>query len=203
MNGAFKDPKLVTKFEHRACVGQRLLSRGVYEQFHQDCGPGALVPCGPDIKLCDLSCGAWYPVEFIQYMGDASNVDAVQKEKVHVAQVACLIIRLTDVLDAEKVEKIRFSCTRSITDLQRIQYGTGDEFYQIVQREMQSVGAPTWLERSKAWHNPGPLPASHRLSIYLFGLDKGPDNQGGCRRIKLDLVDVPHIAFHAQWCLFH
>jgi len=195
LNGAFKDAKLVTRFEHRACWGQRLRSKQIYADH--DAELQAALPGDLELaRLVDSLHHEPMSIQFVQYVGDASNVDAVQKEKVHVGQVACMTVPVAELLGAPDLNTLRFKYTRSICDLQRVHVGSGEEFYAIVQEEMKSVGAPLWTNRVAAG-------GGRTVTVYLFALDKGPDNQGGCRRIRDEVKRCPFVMFHAQWCIFH
>ena len=83
-------------------------------------------------------------------------------------------------------------------DLQIQTKTTGEETYMLVDREMTSVGCPSWEVRaSQAHHFP------RRVTAYLFGLDAGPDNQGMMRRILARVKMIPQIFIWVSFCIFH
>jgi len=123
MRGAFKDPKMVVKFEHRTCVGQRLASKQVYQDFMLAFAEPVAESHMNQLSMTCLM-GEWHDVQYIQYIGDASNVEAVQKEKVHVGQVSSMNISVKLVIESQNPAKERYPYTRSITDLQRVRSGS-------------------------------------------------------------------------------
>jgi len=196
LNGAFKDPHLCIKYEHRACAAMRLMSKNTYSAYKAELDK-PFDQSLDDKRLLVSTRRAATSLMFVQYVGDASNVDAVQKEKVHVGQVATMLVPVEKLLQEQDLPNARFKCTRSLCDLQRVQRGTGEEFVEMVAREMSSVGCPTWADAKRDSRADG-----HAV-IYLFGLDKGPDNQGGTRHIKDELRNSPLVMMHAQWCILH
>ena len=81
-------------------------------------------------------------------------------------------------------------------DLQTIKLGTADETYALVKEEIRSTGAPTWEERA-AQADP------HLRSVYLLGLDNGPDNGPLPRKIRNCISGCPYVMYGVVWCLFH
>ena len=60
------------------------------------------------------------------------------------------------------------------------------------------MGAPTWVQRS---HEAPSAP--HRLSVFQFGADAGPDNLGTARRVQASLRGVPNVMCFCVWCFMH
>ena len=73
-------------------------------------------------------------------------------------------------------------------------HGTAAELYNLMLREMSSVGAPSWMSCRLQ---------ERATNIFLFTLDQGPDNQGCMKFIKELLVGKPHTMMMITWCMMH
>ena len=61
-----------------------------------------------------------------------------------------------------------------------------------------SVSAPTWEQRvNQSIHFPG------RVSMFLFGLDGGPDKIGSFSRVLSSMAAVPTVMATVVHCIFH
>ena len=156
--GAFSSKKIVTKYEVRACVAQRISSRCDYREMMT--------------IATDSSCDS--TLEVVSYEGDATNQEAIGKHKIHVAIITSLATTLGPLEDEQQTMS-----TRSLCDLQVVDTGTSQETYVIKLAEFVSVGAPSWEQRViDAASTP------RRFTIFQFTLDAGPDNVGSVRMIK-------------------
>ena len=79
------------------------------------------------------------------------------------------------------------SYTKSTCDLQPVREGTGAEWYNIMDREANSVGAKFLEYRCNTY-----LLTTHLLTMLLFGLDKGP----GWQNLSADRKDTRELAEH-------
>ena len=151
---------------------------------------------------------AW---EVICVEADATQQEALDREKIHIAVVDVTALGYEShlqtvadcaaspdasiIVDSLQQRAVR---VRSHADLQAVQDGTGAETYLLMKKELESVGCPTWESRiADATANP------RRLSVFCFGLDRGPDNIGAIGRIKTALRPHVNVMFFVGWCLMH
>ena len=187
--GGFKDKGIVIKYQHKACLGQRLLSSQDYVEHHsyehqpiaaqEDAGCLA-GPCETDVVIQHM--------EAHGVKADETNQEAIGKDKVHVCVVesasvtAKHIIDISDGAQGNDIEKrFKSSYTKTIADIQVVRQGTGEELLAMLNKELHSVSCPTWDERTQASRANSGL--SKQLSLYCFGFDGGPGNIYGTRRI--------------------
>ena len=71
----------------------------------------------------------------------------------------------------------------------------------IDQKEVQSVGCPTWEARAAECREAGD--DTKTTSMYAFGLDAGPENVKFASRVRTALKDVKHVMFIVVFCLMH
>eukprot|EP00959_Pyramimonas_sp_CCMP1952_P113578 2374099-Pyramimonas_sp.AAC.1 len=96
------------------------------------------------------------------------------------------------------VEKLIIPSVSSACDLQVQASGTGEETYNLVKIEMSSVSCPHFEDRVKhcGLHQ-------HRVSVYNFTLDQGPDNQGFIRRARNAMLSATNVLYTVCWCVLH
>ena len=152
-------------------------------------------------------CRRRHLVEMIEYKGDATNSEAIDKAKVHVATILCAWYEVPDITQRwteitecgrpNKIAEVVFG-THSICDLQKVLTGDGEELTRIVRKEFASVGAPHWDNRMNNAKS-----SLSRLTLYALSLDHGPDNVFLARRLKKSFEGYQNIMICVQWCLFH
>jgi hypothetical protein len=134
------------------------------------------------------------------YRGDATNQEAIEKQKVHLSEVSSFHLpgeaffgaMVDGVLNPDL---LRASYARAVCDIQPVHHGTGSELYAIMAHELKSVGCPTWEAPE--------LQSEHCASVFALVLDHGPDNQAATKMIRATLVDKPRVLFVVVWCFFH
>ena len=158
--GKFKSKGIVTKFEHLANACLRASSRLFFSHTVDSPADGG--------DWCPKT-GSFKPIRVFCYRGDATNQDAIQKSKVHLSDVASCIVD-HDVLigcrnsDNEfQLESFVAPYMRCVCDIQRVVTSTSSELYNMMLRELQSVGCPNWLS---AEHD------ASQMVIYAFVMDK-------------------------------
>eukprot|EP00959_Pyramimonas_sp_CCMP1952_P363723 7616767-Pyramimonas_sp.AAC.1 len=85
INGGVKDRHIVTRFEHRAALAHRVVSKQAYAQM-AEAVPEA--EAGSPPRIFDNSSWAPGPCHFDVhgFCGDATNQEACDKEKPHIAE---------------------------------------------------------------------------------------------------------------------
>ena len=188
--GGFKAKQISHRYEHRLCLAQRALSADFYESIAPPVPPAGPVP---PLFICEVFC----------HKGDASQFEALEKRKVHVASVRAACIHVAASLGEPSSHPIDVSVKSSfgIADILKMDENTGKYVYRLMEREFRSVGAPTWLDRSNNSHLfQG---KTVRLSVFLLGRDRGPDNVGSSKLIKEALKGVMNVCVASSWCQLH
>ena len=83
-------------------------------------------------------------------------------------------------------------------DLQVCCSSNAAETYMLIEREMESVGCPHFIQRAE---DADRIPL--RICVYNFGLDAGPDNVGQLNRIRGELKGINNVMLHVVFCMFH
>ena len=137
-------------------------------------------------------------VHTIGFASDATNQEAVEHSKVH---GGLLQVVTTGAADAAKlvVDGAVTPCTSAkfvqmLPDIQKVHAGTGEETYNTILKEFQTSNVETWLDR---------LTAEGLLTMYVFPLDHGPDNNGCMHRIKRAISGVLLVMVLVVWCFMH
>ena len=201
VRGGLSDKNIATRHEHFANIAQILKS-------HEDHALLEALTDAPDVVASHASPTTPACWEAFCIKSDATNQEALDREKIHVATVelavvgseahtivcqSCSVAEDTDVAGVLQVER-----TFAAADLQVVHDSTGAETYALMLREMASIGAADWERRCiEASENPA------RVSMFTFGVDRGSDNVGAARRVKTRLVGVPNVMFNFAWCLLH
>ena len=177
--GGLHDKNIVLKYEHRAACAKRCRAFQECAEFIDNIDFGK-----EDI---DIS------FEVFSYKGDATNQEAIDKEKVHTSLVSALMFssatsahRGTDAYEPELFCQFIHRVSES-GDLQVVREGTGAETHQLMLHEFNSVHLPTVDARCKE-------PPDNIVSVYCLGLDNGPDNQGMVKRIS-------NVCLHVLSCM--
>ena len=132
-----------------------------------------------------------------QYTGDGTNQDAIQKDKIHVSEIMSTAAALHTTDGDTEQESDWASCPhRAICELQVVEAGTAKELMAMMKNQFNSVGCPMWHEVADAVF-------LGLLTVYIFSLDKGPDNQGGMRIIRERVILCRHCMILLTWCFFH
>ena len=201
--GGLKDAGVVRKFEHRAAAVLRVKNNIVAEQLSESLvavpGSATDMPTGANIRS----------VRAVNYIGDATRSEAIQKSKMHLATltiVACrndtwsgIVCSRCNEGEAQlDLEKFGEDLVRQKTtcDMQIVNVGSGEETYRIMERQFQSTSSPTWEDLCNRSHmSPG------EASVITMTLDNGPDNIGSARMIHKKSFKL--IALWVEWCFFH
>ena len=134
------------------------------------------------------------------FKGDATNQDAIGKEKVHTSLVSSSLLATFPDLDVYSFDQSRLETvvdsSRQSGDLQVVKVGNGAETYQLIKSEFASLGTPTWETRAQTVV-PG------LISAFLFGLDNGPDNVGMLKRIRAACKGHRQCMYAVIWCTCH
>ena len=146
-------------------------------------------------------------LEFVQGEFDATQQEAVGREKMHVSLWTTSRVSInsiesaTDEHGALDIDHLATSTrtTRVSGDLQVVYSGTGAECYNNVKQEMRSVGLPNWQEKAEkaAVAPPG------SVTGYFFGTDGGPDCVGMAGRVRMVFAFFPVMFWIWRFCLFH
>ena len=172
--GNLRDKKVVLVYEHRAAMAKRIRNKHIIAEA---LGEGAEV---------------WMVVN---YRGDGTQQEAIDKEKVHNSIIINLSTRPMESPSVEDLSK-NVVRTHQAGDLQVQKATTGEETYQIVKRQFASVHCP--FVDGHLYAPPD------RISCYLFCLDNGPDNVGMIRRLRLCIATAPNtVMFGVVWCVHH
>ena len=181
IQGGFQNKNTVTRYEELSCACQRELSRSDYDMI--------------DASMSSSENGF---VECIAMEGDATNQEAIGKNKCHISVVSLLAAKFPAVGDSVNDVGSDSMKTYSLADIQVVVESSAAETFLIFEKELQSVGAPTWRERKEqAADNPG------RFSIFQCVVDAGPDNTGMARRIRACLENCDNVFFCIVFCFMH
>ena len=181
INGALRDRHIVTKYEHRLCMAQRLVSKELYDT---NCGR-VDVGSARSARVFEAHC----------LKGDATNQEACDKEKVHVAQVFSCIASPSET-------GTKFECAKSLCDLQVSRLGTGAELYEMAQRELRSVHAPSWADRLQQYETE-PEKCDGDIAVFAFGFDAGPENTLMTKMVCSAIGDCSRVMMGVVWCFLH
>ena len=217
--GEFKDKHIVTRYEHRASVCSRLRSATIFNLGstawrRKDLGPPP--PSQEDAASCvamvpsGMIPGTSTPVVAFCYRGDATNQEAIQKCKVHLSEVSFVFVPPREHLfdpfaPIVRLDTLELPYHRAVCSLQRVVSSTSSELYNMIIKELSSVGCPDWL--SPVWAAPpesdgGPL-VEPPVVVYGFSLDQGPDNQGMVKMVQSMLAQVPRVMMLVVYCCLH
>jgi hypothetical protein len=153
----------------------------------------------------DSLIGTRFPLLCYSYRGDATNQDAIDHEKVHLAEACSMAVPIELVNDlaaslrvAAPVEQggagVEMPYVRSLCDMQVVRAGTGVELYNTMIRELRSVGIHDWIIMGLE---------ETSITMLLFALDKGPDNQLAIKLIRNNVAAFPLLFIGIVWCFFH
>ena len=178
-NGGFTDPKVVILFEHRAAQAKRSRAHNFFVEA--------------DAEKADVP--DWF--EIVCYRGDATQQQAIDKEKMHVSLISALQGpgQRGDALDF-KALSASAHWMHEAGDLQLVKRGTGEETYEICKREFSSISVPTWEVRAS-------MPQAGHISLFWFGLDNGCDNVGMGKRINTAITSSSSVMYAIVWCFHH
>jgi hypothetical protein len=187
--GDLKDPHTVIQYEHRMSGAMRVRSTDLYTELGNEC----------DFSVHEIKC-------------DATHQTALNKEKVHVCLVTSTEVSSTNLVvkkdeesgawDLPLGEIAKHAVTqRNAADLQVVKHGTGAELYNLLGRELESVGCPSWRDNDdveggepvavapslsdrvlNGEHQP---PRRRKVRIYSFGTDAGPEHIGFPVRLEV------------------
>ena len=101
--GAFRSKSIVIEYEHKAATAAKLIS----QEFHE--------------SMDALACVGFLRIEGFCYKGDATNQEAIDKQKVHVSTIDTIAMQIPP--DAATPPEA--SCHRARCDLQIVVDGTG------------------------------------------------------------------------------
>jgi hypothetical protein len=142
------------------------------------------------------------------FQGDATNQNACQNEKLHVATVRSAIVR-------DRGVAVDFGFVSNLADLQTVKAGTAAELYGMALREMDSVGCPTWPSRCADSMRAEASLANQTLAelatctilplltMYIFGFDQGSENGKFTKMACSALSNSVYTMMTVVWCLSH
>ena len=191
LNGGLKDRHIVTHFEHRAALAQRVLSQRAYLEIASATPSAADGAAEAHFEHSSLDGPVVFEIH--GFCGDSTNQAACDKEKLHIAEVSSCAVNVSPHLQS-------FQFTRSVCDCQVVNAGTGAELFEMAQKEMRSVHCPTWTDKL-AEVQAGQQ--HQRLSVYLFGFDHGPENTRMTKLVREQLNGVTSVMTLVSWCLLH
>ncbi len=84
--------------------------------------------------------------------------------------------------------------------MQAVSNTDGADICQLVLRECNSVGMPSWESHAASELNGSAYLG--RVSLYAFGTDQGPDTVGIAGRVRTNLARVLFTMFVWVYCLF-
>ena len=179
--------KRLTVWEHRARACQVMIAREKINEMFEMPSAGT------------ASC---MHLEVFLHEGDSTNQEALDKQKAHVSRVSAVSCYIDDddqlACDDIDMSFPWASFMRARPDLQTEVLGTGEELYFMTLREMQSVGIPTFEDRVEQ-----SVQTSRRFSVYVSGVDRGPNCQNCARRVRSKLKGIKKVACATIWCFFH
>ena len=135
------------------------------------------------------------------YRGDATNQEAIDKQKIHLSEVCSVHVSL-EALHAAALEDGAFepdafeaSYHRAVCDTRPVVYGTGTELYNIILKELRSVGCPDWFSEA--------FDPNRSITTFAMVMDQGPDNQAVVKIIRSLLASRIHVSLVVVWCFMH
>ena len=193
--GGFRDKNVVIKYEHEAACALRLrsakINHAIAEQFAAQALPQPPEPEPP----WDVARGTFQPILFHCYLGDATNQEAIQKEKIHVSEICSASVSRCAFEAATQGDDLSFEAlvvyNRALPDIQPVKLGTGRELYSIMLKELRGVGINMWL-----------VPHDGVVCMGL-ALDHGPDNDWVVGFITSLLGKDLFTWCCGVWCFFH
>ena len=185
--GALKHKDVVLRYEMRAAMAQQALMRSFYHEHYDE-----MVARGNEMA-----------VEVHLYRGDATNQDAVQRMPVQTSELASVLVS-SEALHgwAEGTIALQLPYKRTLGDLQILSEKTGENLRALILRQMRQVGCPTWVQRAQELQREI-FEASERVSVYVFVLDNGGDNQLATRLIRKEVSARDRIMMITVWCFVH
>ena len=145
-------------------------------------------------------------MEAITYKGDATNPEAIGRDKVHVASLATTTLDFSTLqatvkhdageVDISKLENVR--SVKGTPDLQKVTKSSTDELHRLIASEFASLGIPFWEDRINQEHD-----FPHRMSLYALGFDRGSENIGEISRMRNAFDGRKLLMFLVIWCLCH
>ena len=190
LQGELRGEKFVLRYEILAATAQTLVS---------------IAACAEaNTMIVAATTGGAFSVEAFELKADATH-DKIAGCKMHVAS-----IRSTQAWDARAVGSLQpgevLADARTIyaaCDLQEVEHGTGQETYNFFLADLDSAGAPTWIAKAAPTAAAPAGAARKSFSMYLFGLDRGPDNQKATKLVGDAISPFAWLAWAVGWCLFH
>jgi hypothetical protein len=228
--------KIVPRFEERAVLAHRLIS-AEFHQFRSrlivqydptdadDEVPSDHSDADAEIDLDDME--AHFPTRRrpqqhnflgVSYSGDATHQQALEKSKVFLGHATSLICSASegsrfDALNptgsnlAAVLETISAASRRNFCDIQKVQHGTGGETHAIIDKQLQSISAPT-VETACCDFEDAPIlhwavQVVRLLTIFVFNFDSGGDNKAATRMMVDRAKNVSSIIILLLWCVLH
>ena len=143
-----------------------------------------------------------YSINVVRYEGDATNQEAVYKQKIHMALVDRAFLDATSIADGMGTDAFDTYIsehalrTRSLCDIQEVNKGTTEEFRGIMKKQFESVKCKTWLDRVRE-----PVPGLVR--VFTTMLDMGPENLGFGPTALQDVAGANYTMVHLMFCMEH
>ena len=209
--GGLRDPKLIPKYEHRATIATRLDFAATQAQFI------GYVVAASDGRTCDADVPPRptkpTAIHVLEIKSDSTVQDAIAREKVLLG-----LFTLTTLYGGEcplewidgpgkEGDKILVADSADIRTattfppMQVVRHNTSEELLRLWSSQLRTLQLKHWDDVVNASGAGSGL--SGVMWVFLFSLDKGPENQGAFRRIRTRLKGCPFAACWVQWCFFH
>lgn len=200
-HGGFNSPHIITKYEHRVFVASRLATTAACVEISERLDVVAVaVADDTDTARCSIT-----SIETMQFKADATQTDAIHHSKMHLSTatvLACDAVAVRNIVESPNLDvpEVAQHMHRlfGVCDMQPVTHGTADELFNMAQREISSIGAPTFQDRcNQALMHPT------RLYLFVGGFDRGGENVGFGRRLKARFGGLPNMISLIVWCFFH
>ena len=188
--GGLKSGATVFKYEALASLCQKALSRQDSAAMSLGVNKQEATQQIVERAMEDASTyGTVHPIEFFHFRGDATNQEAIHREKVACCEIcacgldmasfaACMADMREHARASPDLSMIIAYCSRRVGDLQVVRTGGGAEMKALMLRQLGSAFVPDWEQD---------LPSARSVRIYVMELDQGPDNKGATANIKTDI----------------
>jgi len=134
---------------------------------------------------------------------DATDLDAVEKEKVHASVWCTSAVTIEACSGPAELPYVVKSTKRISGDLQCVKAGNSRELYGMVQKEAASVACPTWETRVEQINIDTAAGKPPRTSMYNVGTDAGGENIGMLPMIRMSLWPTIFVMYSWIFCFMH
>ena len=196
INGGFTSKNIILRFEQNAEKCQRIRSSHFFADVEASICATSPVE---EIEAGHKS----YNILAIGISSDASNQSAVDK-----AKILATIVRtwstsssvIQECAAATPLQNLsnRIHSTRQVSDLQRVEAGTGEEMYRNLDKALSSVSCPTLDDVANNAHL-----RTNTIYLFAFNTDMGPDCTKNWALAVARLVGMPLCMSTGNRCMLH